>query len=473
MKFLDGQSPIERRRMIACAVAALLLAAGGWSRAAASVDGSPRASPHSARLLSEHEGGDGGGDHEHGDGGGSGSGHEGGDGGGSEHEGGDGSEHETGDGASEHEAGDGSSHAESTGGGSEATSAADGPAGPSARPMELAADREGREYRVGEVVLVADHFDAKVLAKLGGAVVERRALSSLGGQFIRLRAPDSIDAERFRSLVTQAAPDAAVDLNYVYRESGAGALPARGAPLSRPRSKGVAGIMDTGLDLGWSNLGVAVVKSRSFVQSPAGASHGTVVAWLAAQTGARLMSAAVFTRDSEGGEAASLDAMARAMDWLVGNGATVINLSLEGPPNLALGELIRRAQQRGVVVVAAAGNRGPAAPPVYPAAYPSVVAVTAVDAAGAPYIYANRGAYIMFAARGVDIALPAASRQRASVSGTSYAAPIVTGLLAGRLSRQDPKSAAAAIDSLTHDARHMGPPGRNEIYGYGVLGTTD
>lgn len=121
-------------------------------------------------------------------------------------------------------------------------------------------------------------------------------------------------------------------------------------------------------------------------------------------------------------------------------------------------------------MVAAAGNGGPAALPAYPAAYPGVVAVTAVDAAGRPYLYANRGSYIMFSARGVEIPLPASAGAPARVSGTSYAAPVVAALAAKRLRGQDPRTAASLIESLKREARHLGPPGRNTIFGYGLLG---
>ena len=147
-------------------------------------------------------------------------------------------------------------------------------------------------------------------------------------------------------------------------------------------------------------------------------------------------------------------------------GATVINMSLEGPPNRVLGEVVRRAQAKGCVVVAAAGNGGPAAPPAYPAAYPSVVAVTAVDAAGAIYTYANRGDYITFSALGVDVRTPISTSK---LSGTSYAAPVVAGLVARRMRRQDVRDAAAAVETLKLQARHIGRTGRDPIYGYGVL----
>jgi subtilisin family serine protease len=141
------------------------------------------------------------------------------------------------------------------------------------------------------------------------------------------------------------------------------------------------------------------------------------------------------------------------------------NLSLAGPPNRALADVIRRAQAKGVAVVAAAGNAGPAAPPAYPGAYPKVVAVTAVDGTQKVYRFANRGSYIMFAAQGVDVATPSGGK----VSGTSFAAPVVAAMLAAEMPRQDAAAADRAIQRLRKQARDLGAPGRDSVYGFGVL----
>jgi subtilisin family serine protease len=343
-----------------------------------------------------------------------------------------------------------------------------------AGPLEIAADREGHELRAREVVAIGEARDADRVAALGYAVIERRRLAGLGGLLIRVRVPGEASPDAVRAAVLAAAPTAAVDVNHIYRTAAGGAASDRPvAPWpARARRGGLVGVVDTGVDLKAPGLAPAILAARTFAPGPAASpAHGTNVAYLAARGGARVLAAAVFTRAPSGGEATSVDAMARAVDWLVARGATVINLSLEGPANAALAEVVRRAQARGCVVVAAAGNSGPAAPPAYPAAYPQVVAVTAVDATGGPYAYANRGAYIMFAARGVNVAVPSAGAgASASVSGTSYAAPVVAALLAGRLERQDGRAAAAAVESLTRQARHLGPPGRNAIFGYGLLG---
>ena len=96
--------------------------------------------------------------------------------------------------------------------------------------------------------------------------------------------------------------------------------------------------------------------------------------------------------------------VAEALDWMAGLRPTVVNTSFAGPDNPVLAAAIAAVLARGVPVVAAAGNGGPEAPPAYPAAYPGVIAATAVDRQMRPYGKANRGDYVAFAAPGVDVA---------------------------------------------------------------------
>ena len=99
-------------------------------------------------------------------------------------------------------------------------------------------------------------------------------------------------------------------------------------------------------------------------------------------------------------------AFAAALDWLSAERTPVVNLSLAGPDNMIVALAVQRAAAKGMVLVAAAGNDGPAASPAYPAAYPSVLAVAAVDAHRNPDPEGNRGDYIAFAAPGIQIWTP-------------------------------------------------------------------
>lgn len=123
----------------------------------------------------------------------------------------------------------------------------------------------------------------------------------------------------------------------------------------------------------------------------------------------------------------------------------------------------------GSLIVAAVGNDGPAAPPLYPAAYPGVIGVTAVDAERRVLFEAERGPQVMFAAPGADIEAARVPRGLAAVRGTSFAAPLVAGLLALRLHRPDSRAALLAIQDLIDRAVHLGASGRNPVYGYGLV----
>jgi subtilisin family serine protease len=96
--------------------------------------------------------------------------------------------------------------------------------------------------------------------------------------------------------------------------------------------------------------------------------------------------------------------------------------------------LLRRAiaavRSRGIPVVAAVGNDGPAAPPQYPASYPGVVSVTGVDARGMALFESGNATHLDFAAPGADMAAARPGASYARVRGTSFAAPLAAGRLA-------------------------------------------
>jgi subtilisin family serine protease len=124
----------------------------------------------------------------------------------------------------------------------------------------------------------------------------------------------------------------------------------------------------------------------------------------------------------------------------------------------------------GYVIVAAVGNDGPAAPPLYPASYQQVVGVTAVDAHHRVLIEAARGPQVMFASPGADLAAAGSDHAYAAVRGTSFAAPFVAALLASGLAAPNAADAAAAIEQLAKTAVDLGPPGRDLTYGFGLVG---
>jgi len=188
-------------------------------------------------------------------------------------------------------------------------------------------------------------------------------------------------------------------------------------------------------------------------------------AWLSGAAPAATLYAADIYCDNPAGGAA--ETVAAALAWLAGERVPVINLSIVGPPNRALERAVGALIRRGHVLVAAVGNDGPAAPPLYPASYPGVVGVSAVDRRGQVLPEAARGAQVMFAAPGSDMvsAAPGAPPYK-RVRGTSFAAPIVAALLAEKLARPDPALARAAIAALAAQAGAA----RNPETGFGIVG---
>jgi subtilisin family serine protease len=163
--------------------------------------------------------------------------------------------------------------------------------------------------------------------------------------------------------------------------------------------------------------------------------------------------------------------MAAAFGWLARENVAVINVSLVGPRNALLERVIAKLTKRGHVIVAAVGNDGPAAPPLYPAAYDGVVGVTAVDAKHKVLVEACRGKHVDFAAQGADVnGATHAPDVWVAVRGTSFAAPVVALQLAIRLAAPDPARRDGALAELASTAIDLGRNGRDDIYGAGQVG---
>jgi subtilisin family serine protease len=204
--------------------------------------------------------------------------------------------------------------------------------------------------------------------------------------------------------------------------------------------------------------------------------HGTAVAGLIRGHGliegaapqSKLLAVRAFrTNDETTYQETTTHVLILAVDWAVRNGAKVLNMSFVGAHDPALQQMLRAVVEKGVVVIAAAGNGGPEAPPAYPAAYPGVIAVTAIDEADRRYEHANRGSYIAVAAPGVDILAPIEHSGYAYVSGTSFAAAYVSGIAALLLERDPNLDPQTVADLLATAAEHLGPDVRDDDFGAG------
>ncbi|MCM3875819.1 MAG: S8 family serine peptidase [Thermoanaerobaculia bacterium] len=168
-------------------------------------------------------------------------------------------------------------------------------------------------------------------------------------------------------------------------------------------------------------------------------------------------------------EACVSEGVARGLDFAVVKGASVASLSLAGPYDPLVRQLVDRAVSRGVVVVAAAGNSGPSAPPRYPAALPNVIAVSAIDSNDKVYERANRGPHVKVVAPGVNVFTTLPDGRYGPSTGTSIATAHVSGVVALLLSAHPGLSPKEVEDILTSTASDLGPPGKDDTFGWGAV----
>ncbi|SDS64113.1 thermitase Serine peptidase. MEROPS family S08A [Paenibacillaceae bacterium GAS479] len=204
----------------------------------------------------------------------------------------------------------------------------------------------------------------------------------------------------------------------------------------------IIAVLDTGIDSTHPDLAGKVLAGKDYI-NPAGSAddpngHGTHVAGIAA---ARTNKAAGITGiapgvsllpvrvlDAEGN--GTLLNIAAGIRYAADMGAHVINLSLGGPArSWALRSAIRYAVSKGAVVVAAAGNTGSLAP-VYPGAYDEVIAVGSVGPKDIPSTFSAYGMWVDLAAPGEQIVSTYTDSRYTYFSGTSMAAPHVSGVAA-------------------------------------------
>ncbi|QUT04252.1 S8 family serine peptidase [Sphingobium phenoxybenzoativorans] len=280
----------------------------------------------------------------------------------------------------------------------------------------------------------------------------------------RLTVPRGQPLARAIKSVRKLAPGAEVSGDSLYFPSGA-APSASGASLaSRPgSSSGALGLIDGGV-AAIASLG-GPIEQKGFARgAPVPSTHGTAVASLLTGSGpirgpapgAPLLVADVYGGDPAGGNALAL---ARALGWMASRGVRIVTMSLVGPPNPVLNGAVRAAQGKGVTIVAAVGNDGPAAPPAYPASWPGVIAVTGVDGRDRALLEAGKSLHLDFAAPGADMFAADMKGNAARVRGTSFAAPLVAARLHG----------AGSLSALSREARDLGKKGPDATYGRGLI----
>lgn len=257
------------------------------------------------------------------------------------------------------------------------------------------------------------------------------------------------------------------------------------------------GVIDTGVSTAHSDLkvkgGVSEVWYTASYNDDNG--HGSHVAGIIAATNnavgvvgaahsANLYAIKVLDRTGSGYLSDVID----GIDWAVANGMEVINMSLGCDcPSQVLHDAVIRANNAGVVTVAAAGNSGGAVS--YPAAYPEVISVSATDVANSVPYWSSRGPEVDLAAPGVSIYSTYKGNKYATMSGTSMASPHVAGAavlvlksaldtafdeLGNCIAEYDADcsgvwSPAEIQHKLEASAVDLGAPGQDDLYGYGLV----
>lgn len=152
-------------------------------------------------------------------------------------------------------------------------------------------------------------------------------------------------------------------------------------------------------------------------------------------------------------------------------GAKVINMSLgSGSYSASEHDMFRRLYSLGVVSVAAAGNSGTTAYN-YPASYPEVVSVAAIDSNKNLASFSQRNDRVDISAHGVSVlsTLPRARGSFGRLSGTSMASPHVAGVAALLFSKNPGASAATVVNAMTSTAQDLGSVGKDTWYGHGLV----
>lgn len=351
--------------------------------------------------------------------------------------------------------------------------------------------------------------DVATLVAEGYRVLQEDTVARIGAAVVRLGIPAGVTLEAARDRVRAANPAASADFNHFYRpvQAAAAVDPAAAAceAMSCPQARLVAwpvlpgelgtcgagariGLVDTGINPQHEALAGASLRLIPFdlgraETASSSQQHGTAVAAiLLGAAGSRapglLPDAEVFAVDVffRGGPGGAVDdertdafSLVRGLDRVSAEPITTLNLSLAGPANDPLGSMVASIVASGIVVVASVGNDGPQAPPVYPAAYPGVIGVTAVDSGGRAFRRAGRGEHVDLAAPGVEVWTAASISGAKTVTGTSFAAPFVTAAVALAQAGRSVGGHDAVLTALANAAEDLGEAGVDPVYGAGLV----
>lgn len=347
-------------------------------------------------------------------------------------------------------------------------------------------DRHGAPIVRSEILAIDPSPAALERARAAGfAVVGTRELDALGLRVAVLHARPGQGTRAALRQLQRLDRDGEYVFNHLYFGSSApAAIAASAAPTAPtvPTAPGATGtptgtalrigLVDSGVDRAHPALARVRIESWGCDGDSRPDRHGTAVASLLAggdhdATPTVLYAADIYCGRPTGG---AVSALVEAMAWLADERVAVINLSLVGPDNALLARATRALAGRGHVLVAAVGNDGPAAPPLFPAAYPEVIGVTAVDAHQRALPEAVRGPQVDFAAPGAALRAARPGGDWAAVRGTSFAAPLVARAAARHAAAPAEGLAEYVRSRLAAQAIDLGERGRDPVFGHGLIG---
>jgi subtilisin family serine protease len=329
------------------------------------------------------------------------------------------------------------------------------------------------------------------LPDLGLEIIDVTDLPGMGSKIYHLRILDGSHPHSSRKQHSERFPDVVVDAHHHFEHHARKKKKIDKTYTARKATKWTSekatcakgmrvGVIDGVVDVKHKAFKGTKITYRSFhlkSEKLANSGHGTAVTsiitgrgtWGGLLPGVEIVAANVFHRGGNGKPVGSAKSIVRAIDWMIHQKVPIINLSLGGGPNALISKAIDHAAAKGVILIASSGNGGPfSKKKSYPGAYPAVIAITAVDRYQRNARFATSGKYIDFAAPGVDIwtAVPGGGKP---MSGTSFAAPVVSAYAAAAWKHLGVKTATELRTYLKKHAQDRGKPGRDRYTGWGIV----
>jgi hypothetical protein len=373
----------------------------------------------------------------------------------------------------------------------------DGGSGPNKRgrgngPRRNTAQAADLRYFAGQIIVEIEAARADELARRHRLVrIDTQDVALVGTTIGLFRITDGRPVETVRAELAADAEVRSVQPNFRYllQDQKSPLAPSEGDPaqyalvkLRLPQAHTLAhgdhvtiAVIDSAIDAAHPELTGSIADSFDAAGSKEGPHvHGTGVAGAIVAHGhlmggapqAKILAIRAFVIAPTGVESSTF-VILKSLDYAAAHGAQIVNMSFAGPKDLLVERGVAAIAGKGIVLVAASGNGGPKSPPLYPAANPNVIAVSATDAQDKLFAASTRGPQVAIAAPGDNIFLPAPNGKYQMNSGTSFSAAYVSALAALVLERNPALKPEEVRTILTKTARDLGSPGRDDLFGAG------